>query len=165
MISLLLFFALKNIFVLLAKPDSDELCCPAKVQYHLQQFIVWTDTNIFSFCLCQPHQRKRKYFHPLGIFSFKRSVSCQFTYWRPAHYLNGPFSITKQLCHWQLMHHTSDLASPAVKFDISCECRLCQFRLLGTFGADTCFKFTVTWYQKTADSFDLKDGGSAFSSP
>ena len=29
MISLLLFFALKNIFVLLVKPDSSELHCPA----------------------------------------------------------------------------------------------------------------------------------------
>ena len=59
----------------------------------------------FSFCLNQPHQRKWKYFHPLGIFSFKRFVICQFTYWRPALYLNDPFRITKQLCHWQLRHY------------------------------------------------------------
>ena len=120
----------------------------------------------FSFCLNEPHQRKWKYFHPLGIFSFKDLST---TYWRPAHYLNDPFSITKQLCHWQLRHHTSDLASPAVKFDwslvIYCECRQGQIRLLGSLGTDTCFKFTIAWYQMTADSLDLKDGRSAFYSP
>ena len=82
----------------------------------------------FPFCLNQPHQRKWKYFHPLGIFSFKSFVSCQFTYWRPTHYLNNPFSITKQLCHWQLRHHTSDLASPAVSFLLK-TCPLSQWSI------------------------------------
>ena len=121
--------------------------CPAKFFHGTWS---WNTTNFptvatfcfqckfpyFSFWLNQPHQRKWKYFHPLGIFSFKRFVSCQFTYWRPAHYLNDPFSITKQL--------SLDLASQAVKFDwslvISCECSQGQFRLLGSLGANTCFK-------------------------
>ena len=50
------------------------------------------------------------------------------------------------LCPWQLRHHTSNIASSTVKFDwslvISCECRPGHFRLLGSLGADTCFKFT-----------------------
>ena len=112
----------------------------------------------FSFCLNQPHQRKWKYFHPFGIFSFKRFVSCQFTYWRPTHYLTDPFSITKQLCHWQLRSCITSCQIWLITC-YSCECRQGQFRLLGSLSADTCFKFTVTWYRKTADSFELKDEG------
>ena len=117
----------------------------------------WTDTNNFSFGLNQPHQKKWK--KSSRYFQLQRFDSCQFTYWRPAHYLNDPFSITKQLCHWQLRHHTSDLASPAVKFDwslvISWECRQGQFRLnlLGSLACWHLFKIYSNMISKDSRFF------------
>ena len=144
------------------------VCILLLIFLQLQRFIFNANFLTFHFVSINRIKGNENTFILL-VFSASKDLSAVSL---PAHYLNDTFSITKQLSLAVKASYIRSCITSCQIWLITCYFlfpvradRQDQFILLGPLGADTRFKFTVTWYQKIADSFDLKDGGSAFYSP